>query len=136
MSRLPSALLLGCVLVVTPFLAADDKPAAKDDKAKPPSVVGKFDVEGEDVSGAAYTGAVTIKKTGDAYAVEWTVGEDTFIGVGVLTDRTLSVAWANRRQVGVMVYTVEKGGTLLGKWSILGDPKGRVMKEKLTRKVT
>ena len=40
------------------------------------------------------------------------------------------------RLAGVSLYTVEKDGSLSGKWSVLGDPKGRVAKERLTKKVT
>ena len=92
MSRLPPLLLAAGALLAAPPLAADDKPAAKDDKA--PSVVGKYDCAGEDVSGAEYRATVTIKKNGDAYAVEWDLGDgQTYVGVGVLTERTLAVAW-------------------------------------------
>lgn len=134
MSRLPSAALFAA-LVIAPAAVADDKPAADPDKA--PNVVGKYDCAGEDVSGAKYTGTVTVKKTGDAYAVEWELADgQTYVGVGVLTGRTLSVSWLNRRLVGVMAYTVGKDGTLSGTWSVLGDPKGRVATEKLTKKLT
>jgi hypothetical protein len=123
------------VLAVAPAFP-DDKPAAKaDDKA--PSVAGKYDCAGEDTDGTAYTATVTIKKKGDAYAVEWELADgQKFVGVGVLTGRTLAVSWVNQRMIGVMAYTVEKDGSLNGTWSALGDPKGRVAKEKLTKKVT
>jgi hypothetical protein len=128
MSRLSAALLV--ILAI-----ASGSPA--DDKEKPPNVVGKYDCAGEDVSGAAYTATVTIKKTGDAYTVEWELADgQKYVGVGVLTGRTLAVSWLNQRLIGVMAYTVEKDGSLTGTWSVLGDPKGRVSKEKLTKKVT
>lgn len=116
-------------LLVFPVLAWEDPKA-------PVNVVGKYDCKGTDHSGGVYTGTVTIKKNGDAYDVRWVVGAAQYVGVGVLTDKTLSVAWLNQQQAGVMAYVVQKDGTLQGTWASLGDPKGRVHREVLSPKTT
>jgi hypothetical protein len=104
---------------------------------KAPRIVGKYDCTGTDLSGLKYTASVTIKKNGDAYLLEWESPDgQAFVGVGIVSDDKLAVSWLNQRVIGVMLYTIQKDGTLSGTWSVLGDRRGRVATEILTPKLT
>ena len=119
------------LLLVLPLGRADDKPAKK------PNPVGKYDAEGTNPNGTTYTASVAIKAVGETFRVEWDLGRGVaYVGVGILTDATLSVGWVANGTAGAMVYVIEKDGTLSGKWAILGDDKGRVQKETLTKKIS
>lgn len=119
-------------LLAVALLAASA--AADDPKDSPPRIAGTYDAAGTGAGGKRYTATVKIEKQGDVYAVEYVVSErEKYAGIGLLTGRVLSVAWLNQRAVGVLVYTVEKDGTLSGRWTQLGDPQGQVFREKLAR---
>jgi len=73
-----------------------------------------------------------IQKRGDAYLVRWEVSEGVaYVGTGIRTGDTLSVAWVNRGSVGISVYKIEKGPKLVGTYTEVGGA-GLVAKEELT----
>ena len=122
-------LALGIAVVILNTAAAADPPP---DDRLPGTYVGT----GTDVQGGDYRVTVKIEKEKDAYNVKWAspTGQ-TWVGVGVRTGDRLSVGWAGKTakgvMVGVMVYEVQKDGTLAGTWTILGA-KGVVRTETLT----
>lgn len=120
-------LAAGCVLAIAPV-----PPEEGPEKVK---IVGNYDAAGKDISGKDYTATVAITEEGDAYRVEWTMPDGGgFLGIGIRSGKTLSVSWAGQQQrgviVGIMVYEIQKGGTLEGKWTMLGS-KGVVRTETL-----
>lgn len=77
--------------------------------------------------GASYSGKVTIKKTGDTYALKWILPNESYNGTGILLGEALVVAWSASTEYGVVAYSVN-GGSLTGKWAAggsdaLGDEK-------------
>jgi hypothetical protein len=105
-------------LLVPAFAVAADEHKKAD---KPPALAGKYDCAGDNGNGSKYKGTVEITVNGDGYEVEWTIGDDTHIGVGIWENERLSCSWATvvngKVQMGVVVYKREKDGTLTGKWS-------------------
>jgi hypothetical protein len=123
---LPCLFLLMALPVST--ISAADPETAK--------IAGSYSASGEDISGAKYTARVEITTEGDSYRVNWKYTDGSeFIGIGLREGKTLSVSWAGQAgpgkiMVGVMVYTINKNGTMEGKWTILGA-KGKVKTESL-----
>lgn len=100
------------VLSLPAAFAADEK------KAKSPVLAGKYACEGEADGGGKYKGTVEITESGAGYTVEWTIGDDTFSGVGIWENDRLCVSWTQAGGAfGVIVYQREKDGTLKGKWT-------------------
>jgi len=85
-----------------------------------------FDPEGKKTSMAA-----EIEKRGDGYLVRWTVPAGVaFIGTGIRQGNTLSVSYANRGTIGLVVYKIEKGPRLIGSFTDVGGP-GLIAREEL-----
>jgi hypothetical protein len=120
--------LLSCLALVAVvlFFAAPAAIAAE------PDITGKYNCEGTNPDGKTYKGTVQIVKKGDAYYLKWAIGAgDNYAGVGILEGNVLAVSYYGGIS-GVVVYRVEKGGKLVGKWSI-ADGKGKVYTETLTK---
>ncbi|WP_437650570.1 protein kinase domain-containing protein [Sorangium sp. So ce362] len=65
-------------------------------------------------------GTVVIARTGDTYAVTWTLSTGgTLKGVGLRSGDQLVVGWSPGQQVGVVSYAIE-GRQLTGRWASLG----------------
>lgn len=63
----------------------------------------------DDKGEPAYAGIVTIvKKTKDAYFVNWAVNGASFVGIGTLHGRTFTVAWKSTEQQRVIGLTIYK----------------------------
>jgi hypothetical protein len=124
----------------TVWLAVAAAGPAADAPAIDPAVrdiAGKYDGKGTDITGAAYATTVTIDEEGDAFRVGWNSMGQKYVGVGIRSGKVLSVGWLgqagpNTVQLGVMVYEVQKDGSLEGQWTMLGA-KGKVRTESLTR---
>ncbi|WP_437971464.1 serine/threonine-protein kinase [Sorangium sp. So ce260] len=66
-------------------------------------------------------GTVVLARTGDTYAVTWTLSAGgTLKGVGLRTGDQLVVGWSPGQQVGVVSYAIE-GRQLTGRWASLGS---------------
>jgi hypothetical protein len=102
--------------------------------ADAPELVGQYKCVGESNNGKEYQGVVEITKDGDCYKFKWQIGKETYTGVAILEGNILSVA--NRLEgtdeyTGIVVYKIEKGGKLTGKWTGTGL-KGKIYTETLT----
>jgi len=75
---------------------------------------------GKNISGQPYTGKVAITKTGETYAVQWTLPTDTYSGVGILIGNTLVVGWGQGSGFGAVLYAQE-GANFIGKWAAAGS---------------
>lgn len=72
--------------------------------------------------GNPYTGKVTIAKTGETYAVKWTLTSETYSGIGILVGNTFVVGWGEGSAFGTVIY-VKEGATFTGKWAAGGSDK-------------
>ncbi|WP_437947937.1 serine/threonine-protein kinase [Sorangium sp. So ce296] len=65
-------------------------------------------------------GTVAIARTGDTYAVTWTLSTGALKGVGLRAGDQLVVGWSPGQPVGVVSYAIE-GRQLTGRWASLGS---------------
>jgi hypothetical protein len=81
--------------------------------------------------GGSYKGITIIRKSGDAYQLLWTIGPDTHFGVAIQEGDLLSSSWsAGAETPGIVVYKIQKDGTLVGKYTPY--PEGSLGTETLT----
>ena len=64
-----------------------------------------------------YNGVVTITKTGVTYLFNWTLGTESYSGIGVLDGDIMSVAWGTGATYGVAAYKSKKD-KLDGQWAM------------------
>ncbi|MBI3330811.1 MAG: hypothetical protein HYZ96_01715 [Candidatus Omnitrophica bacterium] len=82
--------------------------------------------------GGTYTGTVIIRRVGDTYNLLWTIGNETHVGVGIQTGDVLASSWLSGQSgAGIVVYTVEAGQRLVGKYSAYPG-NGQLLTEVLT----
>lgn len=128
--------LLGSLFIlICPFLPLQAAPA------KIPQAqlkLGAYALEGSNPRSTEinYRGEVVIEQQGSNYKLSWKLdGGQTQYGVGILTDRILSVAYYQfygSRQTGVVSFYVKDNGDLEGAWA--GAESGVSGKEWLTFK--
>ncbi len=88
--------------------------------------------KGTQPGGADYKGQVTMVQKGDVFEMKWTVGKDTYRGVGIRAGDVLIAGWTTGKDIGVILYSLLDGGRALdGSWAGLGDKK--LGKERLER---
>ena len=108
-------------------LAAQNKPAEEID------ISGRYVCQGKTPENQTYRGSTVITKTKDTYQVAWNVGGDMYFGEGIRQGDFLSVCWVLSEPTipGIMVYHIQKGPKLAGKWAVMGG-QGTVLPEALT----
>jgi len=74
-------------------------------------------------SGSNYKGLTVIRKKGDIYQINWQINQQSFYGIGIREDNILSSSWFDGKgTAGIVVYKIESGSILKGKYSVLsGD---------------
>jgi hypothetical protein len=96
----------------------------------PAGIEGIYHVKGKEPNGDEYTAVSVVEKKGEVYQVSWMIGPAHFVGIGVRTGDSLSVAWAVPKEGfilrGVNVYRIG-GKTLTGTWATMpgGGTVGR-----------
>lgn len=103
---------------IVPVAHADTEPF------KPaPDLSGIYELQGttSGIEGAeleSYAGICIIRKKGDGYVMQWTVGPGAnAIGLGAFEDGIFTCSWALGPRLGMTRYKVEQGGKkLVGKW--------------------
>lgn len=104
--RFIAALVAVTLLAVTAALAAD------------PS--GRYTVEGTNPgNGSAYSGGVTVEKTGETYRVVWVVGDTRYVGTGIGDHNFIAVSYRSGNSSGLALYRAE-GGDWQGVWTYSG----------------
>jgi len=78
------------------------------------SVSGTYMVEGRNPDGSAYSGRVRITESGGRVTMAWTVGDQSYSGVGVRDGRIVMVDLGDTSPV---VYVIMQGGALHGTWA-------------------
>jgi len=101
--------------------------------AEDAAITGSYNCVGDTGGGRQYKGEVEISKEEGVYNLEWTVAGKTYRGIGLRDGDKLSVSWVSAGIGGIVVYKIEKGGKLAGRWSQFGA-KGAVLEETLTKK--
>ncbi len=97
-------------------------------------IVGTYTVNGGAYGGPRYQGTAQITRLGACYELKWTFkAGSNYTGIGLREGDTLSVAMrssGDEKYTGIMVYRIQKGGELIGKWTALGL-KGDIYTEAL-----
>ncbi|MBM3770532.1 MAG: hypothetical protein FJW27_04435 [Acidimicrobiia bacterium] len=85
-------------------------------------LAGRYRAEGTNPDGKPYRSIVDIEQEGETYLVRWLEreGRAVGVGIGIVRDNFLSVSYLSGRQLGVVVYRIEKGPVLTGQWTVLG----------------
>ncbi len=88
---------------------------------------GIYDVTGvvRDASGS-YTGSVEVTKTGETFAVTWTLGDDVTTGIGIASGEgpdapnRFAIAFGSTQSFGVLDLTLQPDGSWNGPWVYVG----------------
>jgi hypothetical protein len=85
-------------------------------------LAGDHAVTGRAPNGNDYTGTLKVEHTGDTFAFDWTVGSETYQGIGLqVADDRVVVAYGVGN-FGVMDYDVSAAGDeFSGRWSARGN---------------
>ena len=90
-----------------------------------PEIAGNYSIRGTNPGGgAAYTGSLLITKRDKVYQFSWKSGAQGYDGVGVVTDNTVGVAFANGNDgkgCSVVHYKIDPSGALAGRWGAWGE---------------
>jgi hypothetical protein len=88
-------------------------------------LAGQYRVEGKNPGGdGTYQGRVAVKPHQGVYHVVWQVGQDRWVGTGILRQDQFSVVYANpdrESRPGLVVYEVQGDGSLVGAFVTLGQ---------------
>jgi hypothetical protein len=83
---------------------------------------GVYDVQGTNLDGSAYKGTAEVKLLSDTTcSITWTTGSTSSVGLCMLMDGVVGVAYRMGDAVGVTMYQVNADGTLDGTWTIAGQ---------------
>jgi hypothetical protein len=104
------------------------------------TLVGVYQAHGINANGTNYTGYVVIAMHGDSLLAVWrsvqadgTVApEPDAAGVGIVSGMTFSVAFFGKQGSGLVVYTIQEDGSLVGQWTLAGAD-GALLPEVLTK---
>ena len=72
---------------------------------------GRYEVVGSNPGGGSkYSGTVMVERTGETFRVTWDIGNQTFVGTGIGSDKGLAVAYRSGNQTGLAVYGPKDDG--------------------------
>lgn len=81
---------------------------------------GDYTIEGTNPGGkGAYTGTVTVRKTGETYSVVWVVGGTRYVGTGIGNKDFIAVSYRSGNDTGLALYG-EDGDNWTGIWTYAG----------------
>lgn len=106
---LPLRRHLIATLCALPLIGIASSSSAHDDQIL--AIEGLYTVEGRNADGSAYQGRVLLSQNGAEIRVGWTVGDQTYSGLGVLQGRILTVNWGSPTPVIYVVVGRELHGT-------------------------
>jgi hypothetical protein len=93
---------------------ADGSPAFAGDP------VGTYSVTGSNPGGRGrYSGSVTVERTGDTFRVTWDIGNQTYIGTGIGSEKGIAVTYRSGNQTGLAIYGAT-GNNWEGVWTYTG----------------
>ncbi|AZO08068.1 MULTISPECIES: hypothetical protein [unclassified Mesorhizobium] len=86
------------------------------------SIGGAYTVAGTNFDGSNYGGEATITLTSDTTCtIHWETGGSTSDGICMRNDDAFSAGYVMGKEIGLVVYKVEKDGSLHGLWTIAGQ---------------
>ncbi|MEZ2330617.1 hypothetical protein AB6802_12910 [Mesorhizobium sp. RCC_202] len=86
------------------------------------SIGGTYTVAGTNFDGSKYGGEATITLTSDTTCkIHWETGGSTSDGICMRNDDAFSAGYAMGKEIGLVVYKMEKDGSLHGLWTIAGQ---------------
>jgi hypothetical protein len=98
---------------------------------------GTYDVSGTNEGGGGeYNGTLVVSQRGDVHQFSWNTAGKKFDGVGVLTNKTVAVAFAegdSGEGCGVVLYEIAADGTLNGKAGYWGTNTSETETAKRTK---
>lgn len=80
---------------------------------------GEYEVNGTNTAGDAYSGKLSVRKSGAGYTFSWNAGS-TFEGFGIRQGDMVAVGFGGSK-CGFVSYVLKPGGTLEGKWGGYGS---------------
>jgi hypothetical protein len=81
---------------------------------------GRYSVQGTNPgNGSAYSGTVTVEKTGETYRVVWVVGGTRYVGTGIGDRNFIAVSYRSGDSSGLALYGAN-GGNWDGVWTYSG----------------
>jgi hypothetical protein len=82
--------------------------------------VGRYRLTGTSPgSKARYSGSVRVERTGETFRVTWEVGNQTFVGTGIGSDKGFAVSYRSGSQTGIAIYGAN-GDNWDGVWTYTG----------------
>lgn len=129
-----AAVLAGAALAQTPPPPSPPPPAGQPPAAPPPAgqppaaqppgqppsgfvdPVGVYAVKGTNPDGSAYSGTITVTKTGQTWRVVWKSGDQTVNGTALVMNNLLAVGYDG----GVGIYRPQGNGWV-GEWAERGQ---------------
>ena len=82
--------------------------------------VGRYSVVGTNPGNKGqYSGTVRVERTGQTFRVTWDIGNQTFIGTGIGSDKGFAVSYRSGNQTGLAIYGA-KGDNWEGVWTYTG----------------
>jgi len=83
---------------------------------------GAYNVEGTNLDGSAYKGTAEVKLLSDTTCqITWTTGSTSSVGLCMLMDGVVGVAYREGDNVGVTMYHLNDDGSLDGTWTVAGQ---------------
>ncbi len=84
---------------------------------------GEYSIQGTSPgSSATYQGHSKVIKQGDVYAVAWRIGEERYIGTGLLVNDSFAVVYQGKgTPAGLVLYKIHPSGELTGVYTNLGQ---------------
>ena len=107
---------VGSLLVALLLAAPAPTPAQEVDLS------GTYQCEGSNPDGRPYRGIVEITKTDKTYRVVWRMQSGS-VGIGIVQGDALAVSYVTGGSVGIVLYRIERGGRLVGEWTLFGADK-------------
>lgn len=86
-------------------------------------LTGEYTIEGTSPGrDATYQGQTKVIKQGDVYAVAWRIGEEHYIGTGLLVDDSFAVVYEGQgTPAGLVLYKILPNGELTGIYTNIGQ---------------
>ncbi|MBI4854868.1 MAG: hypothetical protein HY819_23970 [Acidobacteria bacterium] len=84
-------------------------------------ITGSYTIQGTNLNGSVYKGALQVTAQGPVYQFSWNAGSQ-YEGIGLKTGPLVSVAWGTNasEKCGVIQYEITNDGLANGKWGIYG----------------
>lgn len=85
-------------------------------------IEGNYHATGVNPDGGRYEAVVAVSKSGQTYKVAWAVGDQQYVGTGILQGDAFAVVWVGGNDLppGLIVYKVNADRTFEGTYAYFG----------------